>query len=290
MQKGKIKPSATVVAQFAAGVEIEAIQHEGRIFLPVISLGEFAAEEPENKPTPKAPETPTEPKGGKKSAPAPESSTKAASKTYTEDELMKMESKDLEKILRNDFGVNPDDFEGKNTNKKLRKLILDAQANEAKTGGEAEEENDETPEVDEELLNNIREILKDFDAGKKNKKKTIAAITALGEDFSDEELAKVKELIEEFESNEDADTDEIATKLAVIFSDGESDDDDEDELVDADDLEVGDKVSVFWADDNNDWFDGEVKSIKKGKILIAYDDDSEEYLDSEVHTKIRRRK
>lgn len=33
----KIKPVATIVAQFAAGVEVECIQHEGKMFMPVIA-------------------------------------------------------------------------------------------------------------------------------------------------------------------------------------------------------------------------------------------------------------
>lgn len=37
---GKIKPVATIVAQFAAGVEVECIQHEGKMFMPVIA-GDF---------------------------------------------------------------------------------------------------------------------------------------------------------------------------------------------------------------------------------------------------------
>lgn len=40
---------------------------------------------------------------------------------------MDMDVKELTKILKNGFKINPDDFDGKNTNKKLRNLILDAQ-------------------------------------------------------------------------------------------------------------------------------------------------------------------
>lgn len=36
----KIKPVATIVAQFAAGVEVECIQHEGKMYMPVIG-GDF---------------------------------------------------------------------------------------------------------------------------------------------------------------------------------------------------------------------------------------------------------
>ena len=41
MKIGKLKPTATIVAQFPANVEIEAISHEGKMFLPIMGMGEF---------------------------------------------------------------------------------------------------------------------------------------------------------------------------------------------------------------------------------------------------------
>ena len=60
------------------------------------------------------------------------------------------------------------------------------------------------------------------------------------------------------------------------------------ELVEADDLEVGDRVSVYWNDENKEWYDGEVDSIKKGKVHVAYDDGSDDFIDPKIHTKIKR--
>ena len=296
---GKIKPSATLVAQFPAGVEVDAIQHEGRIFMPVVSMGEFATtEEP-------APAKKDEPAPSKPAAPAPESkSAKTASsgKTYTEDELMEMDTKSLLKMCK-EMGIDPDATDGKNTNKKLRTLILSAQ--EEGGDGDNNEETEETAsEENSELVGQVGEILEDFDAGKKNKKKAISAIVALGEDV---DADAVTELVEGFEDDADADIDDVAKKIADVIAGGaeESEEEEEEkpakkspkkggkkepkeELVDVDDLEVGDRVSVYWDDENKDWFDGEVKSIKKGKVVIAYDDDTEEPIDPEVHTKIKR--
>lgn len=293
---GKIRPTATIVAQFAAGVEVEAIQHEGKMFLPIVGMGEFAATEP----------TPSKP--AKKEEPTPSVATEeksvksAGKKSYTKDELMETDSKELVKILKNEFGINPDDFDGKNTNKKLRDLILDAQKNGgavAKEETKEEEEND-SPEAEEteetSVVDQIGDILEDFDAGKKNKKKTIAAICDLSEDADSD---KVAELVEEFEDDADADIDEMAQKIADSFAPKKSAKKEkgakskrgkkEEDLVDVSDLEVGDRVSVWWDDDNQEWFDGEVKSInKKGKVVIAYDDDTEEPIDPEVHTKIKK--
>ena len=295
---GKIKPSATLVAQFPAGVEVDAIQHEGRIFMPVVSMGEFATtEEPAPKKDEPAPSKPAAPASESKSA-----KTASSGKTYTEDELMEMDTKSLLKMCK-EMGIDPDATDGKNTNKKLRTLILSAQE-EGGDGDDNEETEETASEENSELVEQVGEILEDFDAGKKNKKKAISAIVALGEDV---DADAVTELVEGFEDDADADIDDVAKKIADVIAGGAEEPEEEEEekpakkspkkggkkepkeeLVDVDDLEVGDRVSVYWDDENKDWFDGEVKSIKKGKVVIAYDDDTEEPIDPEVHTKIKR--
>lgn len=307
MTIGKMKPVATIVAQFAAGVEVEAIQHDGKVFLPVLGLGEFATkgyDAPAHTPTTAAPTSKKEEDKGDDAT---------TSKVYTEDELMDTDTKELMRICKDEFGIDPNDTEGKNTNKKLRKLILDAQEN-GDDNDEVEETEEETTstkksskskadkkddddEDGDNLSDKVADLLEDFDAGKKNKKKTIAAIVALGDDDVDED--KVVELIEHFEEDGDADLDETANDIADVLNgkvekkpakkspkrDKKKEDED---LVDVDDLEVGDRVSVWWDDDNQEWFDGEVKSIKKGKVIISYDDDTEDAINPEVHTKIKR--
>lgn len=294
---GKIKPTATIVAQFAAGVEVEAIQHEGKMYLPVVGMGEFATADP----TPTKPATKKDEPAVTEAAPSAAPKATTSTKKYTKDELMETDSKELIKILKNEFGINPDDFDGKNTNKKLRDLILDAQKNGGAKPAPAEEE-EETEEAEDdskdggdtdEVVDQIADLLEDFDAGKKNKKKTIAAICALSEDSDTD---KVTELVEEFEDDAEADIDEMAQKIADSFAPKKPSKKEkkskrgkkEEDLVSVSDLEVGDRVSVWWDDDNQEWFDGEVKSIKKGKVVIAYDDDTEEPIDPEVHTKIKK--
>lgn len=288
---GKIKPTATIVAQFAAGVEVEAIQHEGKMYLPIVGMGEFSTKE--EAPARLAAPAPSKPAPAKEEKPATTSA-----KSYTKDELMEMESKELVKICKDEFGINPDDFDGKNTNKKLRDLILNAQKDGgAKKVEDDEEENPADGGDNDELTDQVAEILEDFDAGKKNKKKAISAICGLVDD-ADEDA--VTELVEKFEDDADADLDEMAEKIAKVLN-GEKEEKPapkkspkrspkkkEEDLVAPEDLEVGDRVSVWWDDDNQEWYDGEVKSIKKGKVTIAYDDNTEEVIDPEVHTKIKR--
>ena len=302
---GKIKPVATIVAQFAAGVEVECIQHEGKMYMPVIG-GDFGTTDSGKKSEDDAP---------KKPAPKPFKEEPADEKTYTEDELMGMDVKELTKILKNDFNVNPDDFDGKNTNKKLRKLILDAQEN----GGDSsdEEDEDEKPapkkgkskpakeeeepadeDDGDELIDNIADVLEDFDGGKKNKKKAAAAIIALAENEDDVDADAVNEALTEFEDDEAANIDDVAESIAKLLTSKKSKTsakskkkpaEPEGEDVEIDDLEKGDLVAVYWDDEETKgWFNGKVSSIKKGIVKVKYDDGSEDELDPEVHTKIRR--
>ena len=54
-------------------------------------------------------------------------------------------------------------------------------------------------------------------------------------------------------------------------------------------MKKGDLVAVYWDDEETKgWFNGKVSSIKKGIVKVKYDDGSEDELDPEVHTKIRR--
>lgn len=302
---GKIKPVATIVAQFAAGVEVECIQHEGKMYMPVIG-GDFDTTDSGKKSEDGAP---------KKPAPKPSKEEPADEKTYTEDELMGMEVKELTKILKNDFKINPDDFDGKNTNKKLRNLILDAQEKGGDNSSDAEaedekpapkkgkskvEEEEETEDgSDDELIDNIADVLEDFDSGKKNKKKAVAAIIAFAENEDDVDATAVSEALSDFEDDEKASIDVMAEQIAKLLTKKKGKStaakskkkpaEPEGEDVEIDDLEKGDLVAVYWDDEETKgWFNGKVSSIKKGIVKVKYDDGSEDDLDPEVHTKIRR--
>ena len=225
---GKIKPVATIVAQFAAGVEVECIQHEGKMFMPVIA-GDFDTVDDgkkiEDSPAPK------------KSAPkpAPQEEEAADEKVYTEDEL----------------------------------------------------------------IDNIADVLEDFDSGKKNKKKAVAAIIAFAENEDDVDATAVSEALSDFEDDEKASIDVMAEQIAKLLTKKKGKStaakskkkpaEPEGEDVEIDDLEKGDLVAVYWDDEETKgWFNGKVSSIKKGIVKVKYDDGSEDDLDPEVHTKIRR--
>lgn len=291
MKIGTMKPTATVVAQFSANVEVTVIQHEGQVYLPVFSLDSFQEKEPLKKePTTEEPKI-AEPKESVKE------SVKAAAKSYTEEELTEMSVKELKKIL-DDMGIDPDEEEGKNTNKKLRNMILDAQDEPEEPTEEPEEkdaEEEDVEEKDEEVgdaeevaVDTVLEILEDFDGGKLSKKKALKKLTDLSTEKSN--LEKVQELLDEFEDDAELDINDVGKDIASALL-GESKErkaGKKEALVEVEDLEVGDKVSIYWADENKDWFDGTVESIKKGKVMVAYDDGTKEVIDPEIHTKIRK--
>jgi hypothetical protein len=279
---GKIKPTATIVAQFAAGVEIESIQHDGKMYLPIVTMGDFSVkEEPEKVPvSPAKPETP--------------SAEVSREKVYTKEELMAMDPKELIKICKDEFGINPEDYDGKNTNKKLRDLILGAQENPEPLPTKKKEEDDEdsddgaSEDEDSELIDSIAEILEDFDSGKKTKKKSLSAIYALSENPDEDAIA---ELVDNFEEDGDCDLDETASKISKLFgakSKAPKSKKEKEDLVSPEDLEVGDRISVWWNDDNQEWYDGEVASIKRGKVTVDYDDGTSGVIDTKIHTKIKR--
>ena len=143
------------------------------------------------------------------------------------------------------------------------------------------------------MTDKVADLLEEFDDGTRNKKKTIEAICNLVDDADKDAIT---ELIDNFEEDGDASIDDTAEEIANALS-GEKEKpapkkrgekSKKEELVEADDLEVGDRVSVYWNDENKEWYDGEVDSIKKGKVHVAYDDGSDDFIDPKIHTKIKR--
>ena len=302
MQFGKVKPMATVVAQFPANVELDVILYEGKIFMPVMNCSDILTDvQPDKK---KEPAFPDSLEKSEKSAPAVKGA-KSEAKVYTEEELMDMETSELISLAAS-LGIDPNKTPGKNTNKKVRSLILEAQEEGAVAEEPAEEpaaddsKDDDAPSAEapseegSELLVKVGDILEDFDSGKMRRAKVITSLQALGTDGAD--MNSVEKYVIAFEEDTEASIDDIAAKITAALSGVKASSKKkparsakkEEKLIDADDLEVGMKISVYWADENKDWFDGEVKSIKKGKITIAYEDGTEEVYDPAIHTKIKQ--
>ena len=169
-----------------------------------------------------------------------------------------------------------------------------------KKGKSKVEEEEETEDgSDDELIDNIADVLEDFDSGKKNKKKAVAAIIAFAENEDDVDATAVSEALSDFEDDEKASIDVMAEQIAKLLTKKKGKStaakskkkpaEPEGEDVEIDDLEKGDLVAVYWDDEETKgWFNGKVSSIKKGIVKVKYDDGSEDDLDPEVHTKIRR--
>jgi hypothetical protein len=299
---GKIKPTATLVAQYPANCEVDAIEHDGRLFLPVVSLGAFTPTKEED------------PKPVKKSAPAPAASGAEVSEddaqdelpVYAERDLMEMPTKELLAIC-DKLGIDPDAQEGKNTNKKLRLLILDAQEGTkpapkpapkpaAKPVAKADDDDtDDLPFEDsmpkpakkgKDFTHDVAKVLEAFDNGDMNEKKSLDTIKgyAPSDDYDEEGVEKA---FRKFADNSEADIMEIAQQISDAFNaqSGEeaaeegSKDEPAGELVEPSQLHVGDRVSVYWADEANKcWYSGEVSAMRRGKPTIKYDDGTESML------------
>jgi len=314
---GKIKPTATLVAQYPANCEVDAIEHDGRLFLPVVSLGAFTPTKEED------------PKPAKKSAPTFEEATRepaavspalAVSEAevseddtqdelpvYAERDLMEMPTKELLAICEK-LGIDPDAQEGKNTNKKLRLLILDAQEGmkpapkaTSKSVSKADDDTDDLPFEDsmpksaktKDFTHDVAKVLEAFDNGDMNEKKSLATIKgyAPSDDYDEEGVEKA---FREFTDNSEADIMDIAQQIsdALNSQSGEevaevgSKEEPAGELVEPSQLHVGDRVSVYWADEANKcWYSGEVSAMRRGKPTIKYDDGTESML-GEHNTKI----
>jgi hypothetical protein len=314
---GKIKPTATLVAQYPANCEVDAIEHDGRLFLPVVSLGAFTPTKEED------------PKPAKKSAPTFEEATRepaavspalAVSEAevseddtqdelpvYAERDLMEMPTKELLAICEK-LGIDPDAQEGKNTNKKLRLLILDAQEGmkpapkaTSKSASKADDDTDDLPFEDsmpksaktKDFTHDVAKVLEAFDNGDMNEKKSLATIKgyAPSDDYDEEGVEKA---FREFADNSEADIMDIAQQIsdALNSQSGEevaevgSKEEPAGELVEPSQLHVGDRVSIYWADEANKcWYSGEVSAMRRGKPTIKYDDGTESML-GEHNTKI----
>lgn len=174
---------------------------------------------------------------------------------------------------------------------------------------EPEEESEEGAEdgyTEEELMelsvSQLRDICKDLEIdpdeteGKNTHKKLRLLILESPEEAEEEPAPPVKKgkkaPVEE-EPEEEEEPKPKAKKKPVVEEEEEeeapkpkSKKGKKEELVDAADLNVGDEVSVFWAT-LDDWFNGEVKSKKGGKISIVYEDGETEIIDPKIHTKIK---
>lgn len=314
---GKIKPTATLVAQYPANCEVDAIEHDGRLFLPVVSLGAFTPTKEED-PKPAKKSAPTFEEATREPAavsPAPAVSEAEVSEDDTQDELpvyaerdlMEMPTKELLAICEK-LGIDPDAQEGKNTNKKLRLLILDAQEGmkpapktTSKSVSKADDDTDDLPFEDsmpksaktKDFTHDVAKVLEAFDNGDMNEKKSLATIKgyAPSDDYDEDGVEKA---FREFTDNSEADIMDIAQQIsdALNSQSGEevaevgSKEEPAGELVEPSQLHVGDRVSVYWADEANKcWYSGEVSAMRRGKPTIKYDDGTESML-GEHNTKI----
>lgn len=126
MRKVKVKLTAPTILQVDAG-EHEAVRDGGKLY--ILMQEEDGFETSSGTPTktePKKQEDIAKPEPVKEATATKEVAKEVGSKNYTEAEMMDISTDGLLDIL-DEKGIDPNKFDGKNTHKKLRLLILDAQ-------------------------------------------------------------------------------------------------------------------------------------------------------------------
>lgn len=286
MKKINITPAPGMVLNFGGGLEVTAIEHEGVIYVPLMQLPE--TKELENADSGKKTRDVSEDDSAPKET--------SDSKKITKEDLTEMETKDLLKLCK-DYGIDPDATDGKNTKKKLMNLILSKmeEGDEEETEETDTEEEEKKPEASplaDELNEDVEELLEKFSEGKMNLKKVVSRLSDLVDDADSDMGDALRKALDDFSNDEDEDI-EKATEVVVSILRGEKVEKPskkgkgkEEVLLELDDLEKGMRVKVWWNDDNEGWYEGTVKSIRKGVVTIEYDDDTTEVIDPEVHTKI----
>lgn len=337
MRKTTFKPKVTTVLQITAGQTLEAVIVDDKVFIEYpmpegVTLGgtgtaskteakmetETPAAAPVEKTIAAAREKKVADDVAKKVA---EPTTKVV--TYTEDELMDVEEFPIKRLLKicAERGITVP-AEGKNTNKKLRLLILEAQENVEEVADEDEEDEKPAPksskksapvvDEDEEEADDERATLIDmftrYDEVEIDDKKLLKELVTFGY-----EKADAQGIIDDF--NEDTEV-EIEAFVDSLLSDDEEDEyEDEEETpppakkgaskkaepvapakgkkgalkevaTEIDALEVGDKVKVYF-ESEEEFYTGVVASIdKKGNVTVDYDDNTIDVLDEEENTEI----
>lgn len=314
MRKTTFKPKVTTVLQITAGQTLDAVIVDDKVFIEYpmpegITIGggtkeTLAPAAAVDEVIEKAREAKKVETVAKKVA---EAVTKKDGKVYTEEELMDVEAYPIKALTKicSDRGIQIP-AEGKNTNKKLRLLILEAQDadfDEKEVAVPAKKpepvvEEDEVDE-DEDDRGTLIKLLTDFDEVEIDEKQLLKGLIEFGYDKKD-----AQGIIDDFNENTEVEIDSFVDSL---LSDDEEEVDEEEEeeeevapvkkgakkvtapkekLVKIEALKVGDKVKVYF-ESEEEFFNGEVKSIGRGgKVTVDYEDETTDVLDAEENTEI----
>lgn len=151
MRRVKITLTAQTILQLDAGTH-EAVREGGNLYVLLQQEDGFKEEKdtPSSTPATSQPTTKAEPTktATTKETPKAEANGNSddSSENWTEEDMMNMDTSEL-LAEAEALGINPDDTDGKNTNKKIRTLILDYWAGQGDVSDDTAQ--DETEEVDD---------------------------------------------------------------------------------------------------------------------------------------------
>lgn len=268
---------ATVAVQLHANTEYRAIEHDGVAYVeyPSPLMGVVSSNS-------SAPDVSVTPATATKSA--PKVAEKLPTTNYTEDELMGMDVKELEKLC---IKYNIDmPAASKKTNKYFRTLILEWQEEGGTQSASAVEDIVPTDDAHGKVL----AVLIGLDSTTIKEPKAIKQLCDILPDADEDEIA---DLVDTFMGQTDISPKDFVSEFfkdaPVVTSKGKSPSTSEKasktKLVSEEDLEVGNKVSVYW-ENNEEWYSGEVVKISRKGTDILYEDGETVTLD-ESHTEIK---
>lgn len=295
MKRTKFTPTGTLVVQFQSGQSVDVLVEDGVVYAPIMKGLEIAADEEAEEEEPKVKSEKAAPKAEKEEA-------TTSREKLTEKEMMEMDTKELIEIAE-EIGADLSG-KGKNTNKKVRLAILEAQE-----GAEESSEEEEAPEEEAEDAPsiNLKKLASDMEEGDVDYDEALESLTE-GKSKSDKK--KITNILDEWYDDEEAEAADLVVLLEPFFNDEEEEEEapkkkagkkkaekkatkkeeeepeEEEEEVEIEALDVDDDVNVYWSN-LKEWFTGTVVKKKGKKVIVKYDADQvEEVLDPKVHTKI----
>lgn len=296
MKKVKFNCKSNIIAQLPAGVEADVvIGDDGTVYIPAFSMPGITDSASNGTSAPaKKTETPSE-----ESAPSSGSDVE----NLDEDQMMEMEIQELLDHAK-ELGIDVNETKGRNTNKKVRLLILEAQksAAPAKKASKSDEDDDD----DEKGAEAISAVLDKYETEEITEKEAVKKLVGL-----DIDKDTAKKAIDDFQENPEIEIDDLAKQLAEgTYGSDETEEPAAEKtsrrgkgkkaskkksgVIDPDnfdDLEVGDELAVKCSDGE---FDCEVKSNKDGKVVLHFPETEEEEasddkLDAEYYTEVSYR-
>lgn len=277
MKKGTIQSASGIILNFAPNQEAEVIEFEGKLFIEFQTVTIQGVEK----------DLPPGSAMTERKAPVEQKLAKTADfEVLTEEDMMSMEVAELTVICKQRGIEIPDDGK-RNTNAKVRKLILAWQEeNEGGAPATPAKSSAAPAESSGPDLKKVTNVFTRLDSGSVKAKVAVEELVDLGVDesaaknavqrFADDDKLTAGEMANELCGGEE--TSSAAPKAKAKGK--------KIETVEIEDLQKGDEITAYWEDLEEDW-NGTVTSTRGGVVSVKWSDGDTSELDPDNHTNIR---